>query len=235
MRFDGLRESLLKGGVAPRHVRRYLAELSEHLDDLTARQREAGYDADNAAIRARVKLGSDAELADAMLGQKQFRSLAVRAPWAVFGLLPPVAGIVAAFALIAPLALIARIARMESPSGLHSPLWFQQLASAVTMAGNLALPPLLATAFIILATRQRMARAWPLLAVVLLALLDLQFRAQFPPPGHRGGSLSVGAALWLVHPGSLLHAWPLAPVQIALTLLPALWLICAQLRQKGLP
>ncbi|HJT42191.1 MAG TPA: hypothetical protein VJ750_01700 [Rhizomicrobium sp.] len=234
MRFETLREDLLKGGIAPRHVRRYLAELSEHLDDLTAQQREAGYDAEDAAIRARAKLGSDTELAGAMLEQKQFRSLASRAPWAVFGLLPPVVGIVAAFALIAPLALIARMARMIAPGGINAALWFQQLASAVTMAGNLALPPLLAAAFVMLAARQRMAKTWPLLAAVLLALLDLQFRAQFPPPGHRGGTLSIGAALWLFHPDSLLHAWPLAPVQTALTLLPLLWLIRARLRQKAL-
>lgn len=233
MRFETLRETLLKGGVAPRHVRRYLAELSEHLDDLTAQQREAGYDTEDAAIRARAKLGSDAELAGAMLEQKQFRSLAARAPWAMFGLLPPVAGIAAAFALIAPLALIARVGRMTSLGGIHSPLWFQQLAFAMTTLGNLALPPLLAAAFVMLAARQRMAKAWPLLAVFLLALLNLQFRAQFPPPGHRGGTLSIGAALWLAHPGSLLHAWPLAPVQMVLTLLPALWLIRARLRQKA--
>ena len=224
MRFESLQENLLKGGVAPRHVRRYLAELSEHLDDLTAQQREAGFDGDDAVIRARAKLGSDAELAGAMLEQKQFRSLTARAPWAVFGLLPPIAGIVAAFALIAPLALIARVGRMTSPGGLHSPMWFQHLASAVTMLGNLALPPLLATTFILLAVRQRIASAWPLLAVVLLALLDLQFQAQFPPAGHRGGSLVIGAALWLIHPDGLVNTWPLAPMQLVLTLLPALWL-----------
>ena len=38
MRFEALREVLLKGGVAPRHVRRYVRELDEHLDDLTAQQ-----------------------------------------------------------------------------------------------------------------------------------------------------------------------------------------------------
>lgn len=224
MRFDLLRETLLKGGIAPRHVRRYLTELSEHLDDLTAQQREAGYDGEDAAIRARARLGGDAELAGAMLEQKQFRSLAARAPWAVFGLLPPVAGIVAAFALIAPLVLIAHIGRMTSPHGILAPSWFQQMAAVVAMLGNLTLPPLLAAIFVMLAVRQRIARAWPLLAVVLLALLDLQFRAQFPPPSHHGGSLSIGAALWLHHPGNLADAWPLAPVQLALTLLPLLWL-----------
>ena len=84
--------------------------------------------------------------------------------------------------------------------------------------------PLLAAAFVLLATRQRMTWVWPLLAVALLVLLDLQFQADFPPPGHRGGTLGIGAVLWLHHPGNLLNTWPLALVQLALTLLPVLYL-----------
>jgi hypothetical protein len=224
MRFEDLRETLLKGGVSPRHVRRYLTELSEHLDDLTAQQREAGYGAEDAAIRARARLGSNAELAGAMLEQKQFHSLAARAPWAVFGLLPPVTGIAAAFALVAPLALIAHIARMSSSDGINAPMWFRELAYATAMLGNLALPPMLAAGFVALAARQRIAAAWPLLAIASLVLLDIQFQANFPAAGRHGGTLGIGAALWLTHPNSLTYAWPLAPVQLALTLLPALWL-----------
>ncbi len=59
MLFDNLAETLLKGGVAPRHVRRYLVELREHLEDLTDQQRQTGYDQEDAALRARALLGSD--------------------------------------------------------------------------------------------------------------------------------------------------------------------------------
>src|SRR6185312_17099619 len=124
MRFEDLRETLLKGGIAPRHVRRYLAELSEHLDDLTEKQRAQGYDREDAQLRARALLGEDRELAAAMLEQKSLRSLPARAPWLIFGLLPPVAGIAAAFALIAPLALIARILHMVAKGGILAPQWF---------------------------------------------------------------------------------------------------------------
>lgn len=44
MPFDAVAETLLKGGIAPRHVRRYVSELSEHLEDLTAEQRAALFD-----------------------------------------------------------------------------------------------------------------------------------------------------------------------------------------------
>jgi hypothetical protein len=221
MRFEALREILLKGGVAPRHVRRYLAELTEHLDDLTAQQRAAGYDGEDAAIRARARLGEDSELAAAMLEQKSLRSIAARAPWLVFGLLPPVAGIAASFILIAPLALIARIFHMATPGSIHAPGWFQTLAFTVTAIGNLALEPALAAGFVFLATRQRISYLWPVLTVILIALLDLQFRAQFAPAGQHGGSLSIGATLWLSHWQSWVETWPLSLARLFLTLLPA--------------
>ena len=78
MRFDTLRETLLAGGIAPRHVRRYLAELSEHLDDLTAEQRTLGYDATDAVLRAHARLGDDGELAKAMLEQPGMKSWPAR-------------------------------------------------------------------------------------------------------------------------------------------------------------
>ncbi len=67
MHFEGLRETLLTGGIASRHVRRYLSELSEHLADLTAEQWAAGFEPEDAAICARARLGSDEELAGACL------------------------------------------------------------------------------------------------------------------------------------------------------------------------
>jgi hypothetical protein len=55
--FNELRERLLRAGVAPRHVRRYLKELADHLADLTAEEERAGRsgaDAESAALaRAR--------------------------------------------------------------------------------------------------------------------------------------------------------------------------------------
>ena len=75
MRFEGLRERLLRGGIAPRHVRRYLRELEEHYADLYAAQREAGLDEADAAMVARAQLGADENLAKAMLEQRDFRSI----------------------------------------------------------------------------------------------------------------------------------------------------------------
>ncbi len=89
MRFDHLRERLLQGGIAPRHVRRYLRELGDHLDDLAAAEREAGQSEEAALRIARARLGEEDNLAAAMLARPELKSWAARLPWLVFGVAPP--------------------------------------------------------------------------------------------------------------------------------------------------
>ena len=84
-KLDELRERLLRGGVAPRHVRRYVRELREHLADLTAEERAAGRAPADAESAALARLGNIDDLAEAMIGQRQFRSWTNRAPWLTFG------------------------------------------------------------------------------------------------------------------------------------------------------
>src|ERR1051325_234813 len=95
MRFNSLSDKLLEAGVAPKRVRRYLRELSDHLEDLTEQQKALGLSNEEAAKRARALLGSDAELAQGWLTDPRFKSLPARAPWLVFGILPPLAAILA--------------------------------------------------------------------------------------------------------------------------------------------
>lgn len=83
--FDELRERLLRAGVAPRHVRRYVAELSDHLADLNAEEEREGRNPADAEAAALARLGSVDDLAKAMIGKREFQSLCARAPWAVFG------------------------------------------------------------------------------------------------------------------------------------------------------
>ena len=99
MPFDTVAETLLKGGIAPRHVRRYIGELCDHLEDGIAQQKAAGFDDEDARIRARALLGDDRELTAAMLEQTRFRSWPARLPWLVFLILPPVLTAVIGLAL----------------------------------------------------------------------------------------------------------------------------------------
>ena len=225
MLFDNLAETLLKGGIAPRHVRRYLAELREHLEDLTAQQRTAGYEREDAGLRARALLGDDDELATAMLEQKQFRSWAARAPWAVFLLLPPVTAIAIGVPLVGSLVLIAKFFRFF---GRHDaplpPHWFQSLASGLVLTSNLTMTPLAALLFVIIAERQRLTLIWPLAATLMMFVLVVHSNVEFTPPHH--SQLGLGAGFFFMPHTWMIWAqdWQIITVQYALTLLPILWL-----------
>ena len=86
--FDRLSERLLRAGIAPRHVRRYVRELSDHFDDLVREEKEVGAAHELAETRALSRLGREDDLADAMLARPELKSLTWRFPWAVFGLGP---------------------------------------------------------------------------------------------------------------------------------------------------
>ncbi len=86
--FNELRECLLRAGIAPRHVRRYLGELGDHLADLRAEEERAGRSRADAESAALARLGTTNELARALIEQRHFLSWSVRAPWAVFGIAP---------------------------------------------------------------------------------------------------------------------------------------------------
>jgi len=219
-----LTETLLRGGVAPRHVRRYLAELREHLEDLTTQQRQAGYDEEDARIRARARLGSDGELAAAMLQQKQFRSWTARAPWAVFLLLPPFAAIAIGILFVGTLVLIGKHYGFLEMRASLPPQWFQLLATSVVAISNLIINPLAAALFVGIAARQRLAMTWPLIATALLLILFIHSDVSFLPrhKGHLmlGFGLIFKASAWKV----IAENWPLSGVQYLLTCLPLLWL-----------
>jgi len=223
LRFDNLRETLLTGGVAPRHVRRYLAELRDHLQDLIAQQRAAGYDAQDAFIRARALLGSDTELAAAMLEQKQFRSWAARAPWAVFLLLPPLAAIAIGMIFVGSLVLIGNYYDFLGMHMPPPPQWFQRLATDVVAITNLAMMPLAATWFTAIASRQRLKLRWPLATVALLLVLFIHSDVSFLPR-HENLDISF-APIFMASAWKLMaEHWQLVTAQYILTIAPFLWL-----------
>jgi hypothetical protein len=222
--FADLAETLLKGGIAPRHVRRYLAELREHLDDLTAEQRAAGYDGEDAVCRARARLGGDQELAAAMLEQKQFRSWAARAPWAVFLILPPITASAIGMLFVGSLVLIGKHYDFLERNAPPPPQWFQSLAIDVVAAANLVIMPLAATLFVVIAARQRLKLVWPFVATTLLLALFIHGDVNFLPRGK--GSLMIGAApIFMAQAWEMMaEHWPLVAAQYLLTLAPVFWL-----------
>jgi len=238
--FEDLRESLLRAGVAPRHVRAYLAELREHLADLAERESAAGGDPREAARRARAALGDDETLAAAMLSRRGVRSVAARVPWLIFTLLPPLSLLFLVLLWTTALVLIGGAnGLMRVGYNIPWPEWYHLLVLFMSGANNILLTPAIASLFVYIAWRQRLPLKWPLIATAILLLNFMRLGTQTGLPGH--GGEAVIWARWMRHFNSLELAWttpfsvsawrvisaqwPLVLLQWILTLLPMLWLL----------
>ncbi|HTC43618.1 MAG TPA: hypothetical protein VK696_01080 [Steroidobacteraceae bacterium] len=185
--FDSLRERLLRAGIAPRRVHRYLAELREHLADLTERERASGLDPRQAGERAMSLLGGDAELAKAMIDKGCGRSLAARAPWAVF-VMSPLFLLVAALALNSML-MFRLLWPMQGLTPGEMPESYRALIDLSGVITNYLLGAVLSLGCIAVALRQRLESGWVWLGLGLIAVLTglLGFHVHEYPavPGHK--------------------------------------------------
>jgi hypothetical protein len=205
---EPLRDTLLRAGVAPVHVRRYLRELSEHFSDLVGEEREAGKSPTEAEAAARARLGGDEALAGAMLAQPSLRSWTGRAPLATL-VIAPILLVVLAWVL-ACLGIIFLIGWPADPNNLNPrpawvpPEWLPRtwqppIGTAVLDLVQFGGPILVGSWVALLAARQRSRLIWPLLGCVAVALFgaSLFWHAHWPAvdprdPLHR---LSFGLSM----------------------------------------
>lgn len=194
--FRELHERLLRAGVAPRHVRRYLKELADHLADLRAEEERAGRSRAAAEAAALARLGAVEELARAMIDQRRFRSWCVRAPWAMFGVAPLV---VLAGAWFVALMILWSGWQMFLPGadtpfgarfGAHRIFEFANLYFQADRAFYFGAPILVGWGVGLMAARQRLNEVWPTVGLVLIAWM--------------GGTARVHASRTAV-PGGLGH------------------------------
>ncbi|MGC1870410.1 MAG: hypothetical protein WA700_05585 [Acidobacteriaceae bacterium] len=213
--FHDLRERLLRAGVAPRHVRRYVGELTDHLADLRTGEMRAGRSAADADSAALARLGSMDHLAKAMIEQRHFQSWCARAPWAMFSLAPllvlAAAWGVALFILWSGWNIF--LPQTVTPFGtghfrLFDPanIYFQ-----IGRSIYLGAPILVGWGIGLLAVRQRIKAIWPLVGLTLIALLGGTGQVHAHPAVARGelAHVSMGFTLAPIvqgNPLGLLHA-----------------------------
>ena len=171
--FQELRERLLRGGVAPRHIRRYLNELSDHLADLTKEEERAGHSRANAEAAAIVRLGTVDTLAKAMLDQRRFRSWCARAPWAMFSVTPLLLLLSAYLvsALILWSGWLMFLPAADTPFGHTSPP-ISSLGNIYFQLGRMiyfTAPVVIGLAVALVAVRQRLRALWPMIGIMLVA------------------------------------------------------------------
>lgn len=189
--FDRLSERLLTAGIAPRHVRRYVRELSDHFDDLVREEKDSGAGCELAETRALSRLGREEDLADAMLARPELRSLTSRFPWAVFGLGP-----IALLALSVVGGIFLEIWIINHTSFVWA--WFHMqpspatalVATKVYTAYNTLIvfggPLLFAWVFTWIGARQRMPKAWIIAGVAIVCVAGGFQNLIFYDTGCRG-------------------------------------------------
>ena len=230
-KFIELRERLLRAGVAPRHVRRYLSELSDHFADLAAEELRAGRTQAEAEAAARARLGSIDDLSKAMIEQRQFQSWSSRAPWATYGIIPltflAAAYFVACFILWSGWRMF--LSNSATPFvQIPGPVYgFENIYFQTGRMIYFGAPVVIGWAIGLTAVRQRLKAAWPIIGLALVALIagSAQVSATRPASdsaGHVSMSFYLGPSLR--HADGLFHPLML----FTLTALPYLiW----QLRQ----
>ena len=189
--FNELRERLLRAGVAPRHARRYLAELNAHLSDLIAEEASAGRNPADAQATALSRLGAIDQLASAMIDRREFQSWSTRTPWAVFGLAPilllSASYFAACFYLWCGWNLFLPVA--NTPFGSHGGSVFG-LSNLYFQAGKLfyfSAPVLIGCAISWMAARQRLKIWWLTMASALLASMGATAHIQANRIAFEGG------------------------------------------------
>jgi hypothetical protein len=216
---DALWERLLEGGVGRRPARRYLAELQDHLDDLIAEERRVASGLRDAELRAEARLGSVEALAGAMISRREFRALSSKAPIATYLIAPSAALVLCVALAMAGVVLTATWLRGAAGTPSDLPAWSKSFAAGVVFFANTMLPVLLGWALGATAIRQRSSLFWPVLGLVLLAIVGAAVQVGVTLPSATGhGEIEFSSGFgslprWVGYAGRLI-------LNLTLTLTP---------------
>lgn len=208
--FRSLGERMIQAGVAPRHVRRMLAELSEHGAQLELDARQRGLDPVAACAAAREVLGSDEEILTRALATPSLRSWGTRWP-VVTMLLAPVVGCCLSGALSLALAVlfyqVGTSAHLAAPDQTSpGPFWYA-LTTGLTHLAVYILPLLWALLVMRYAVSRRLtATGILLLSILVLAAIGAVTNLEFTWPDGTRHQASIGAGVgfstnlvWVTH------------------------------------
>jgi hypothetical protein len=185
--FYDLRERLLRAGVAPRHVRRYLSELTDHLADLTTEEERGGRSPADAQSTALSRLGGMDDLARAMMGRRDVQAWSVRAPWATFGLAPIVLMTAAYFIALCILWSGWKLFLPGTDSPFVRVNGFSMFYFGVGRLIYYGAPILIGWGVVIIAARQRLRASWPTVSLLLIAWIGGTARVHASRSGVAGG------------------------------------------------
>jgi hypothetical protein len=190
-RFASVGEQLLSAGVAPRHARRAVFELTGHFDDLVAELQDKGVARDEAEAEAAARLNPDALVA-AAIARPELHSWVRRWPLAsctVFPLATYMAFVVGSIALI-----VGGVTVFDQSLGvkLASSRELQQFAAFCLNGVRWAVPVFAAGTFCSVMLARRTPIAWTLIGATLVSMLGATLNAGLLFPLNDRPGLQAG-------------------------------------------
>lgn len=186
--FWHLEERLLKAGVRPGTAERYIAELRDHLEDLSYELEQKGLPPREAITEALARLGDLDALAAPMLEDDRFHSLTSKAPWLVF-----IAAPILVYLGILGLVTFSLISAVSLGS---VPPWFRLAGGFAHYLTGGILPVLGAWLLTFISIRQRTRRVWliPGIAIPVILASSVQLAVTLSA-SMDSGAISVGIGL----------------------------------------
>jgi magnesium-transporting ATPase (P-type) len=229
-RFREVAAQLVNAGVSPRRVRRLVAELTDHCDDLREELLATGLSREEADTEAVARLATDAMVED-VLARPELRSWVRRWPWISFTVVP-----IAMFAVLFVATLAALVFSIDfavNSLGLDfgGSTGLRSFARAVAGFAVWVLPIAAASACCALALSRRAPAIWTMVGVLLISSIGALTNAQveFPPAAPHG---VVGAGIGFSTDALLL---PISRAALTLTVVLAayFWLRNSQRRAES--
>ncbi len=189
-RFAAVGERLLEAGIAPRHARRAVTELTDHFEDLVAELESQGYARNDAEAEASARLNPDALIAAA--ARPDLHSWIRRWPAVSCTVLP--ISLYAGYVVGSIVLLVAGMTLLDRGLDItpSSSLELKRFAAFYMRGIPLALPIFAAGTFCSIAQARRMSLGWTLFGGVLVSLVGATLNAGLVFPPNDNPSLTAG-------------------------------------------
>jgi hypothetical protein len=174
-----------------------MAELNDHLADLTVEEERKGLSRKDAEASALARLGELEELAGAMIERRELQAWSRRVPWAVFGL-----GGLASLSVTYGIACLIlwsgwRIFLPGSPTPF---VRLEGLAIPYFGMGRLiyyGAPVFVGWALCVIAGRQRVRAGWPMVGIVLACVVGAMAQVRVGAVGSIGLAIAPVSVTYL--------------------------------------
>lgn len=163
-----LRSDLLRGGVSPRYVRRYCAELSDHYRLAVEENRSAGLTPEEATVDACRQLGDQETLFQSVVEHASVLTFARRYSAITFSVFP----IPVLFATKTLLAFVGMLVGLvASQWSFLSIAWIDVFRPVLRLGLDYGTPLVVALLFGLLAHRRGCRPFWPVLSALLIGFV----------------------------------------------------------------